>query len=316
MRLFRLLPPLVTLVLPAIVFAKLEITPAAIDLGKLKQNVKVEREVTITNTGATSEEILQVHADCSCTAAAPAKRTLAPGESTTMTVTLETRTFNGRLHRQVTLQSTTGTAAVSFELTVSPYEDWTVTPSPVVLSPSRIQDEAHATVLLTYLGEKNSRAVEARSNLPWLEASLTTQGDQSWLLNLHKTAQGAAAGNHSVIVMVRTSDPGESLLSIPVIVPVISNIRLLPSPVIMPGVRVGETSVMYVRLQGWEGPEAPDVRLPFGTVRNAGEADGEYTFELTITPTAAGTMSQQVQVYKGKDLLLESTLVLTVQAAP
>lgn len=314
MRFIRLLPPLLSLALPTLLCAKLEITPATIDLGKLKQNVKVEREVTITNTGSTTEQILQVHADCSCAAAAPAKMELAPGESTTMKVTLETKTFNGRLHRQVTLQSTTGYAAVGFDLTVSPYEDWSVTPTPVVLSPSRLQDDARGTVLLTYFGDKGSKPVEAQANLPWLEVNLQPQGENTWLLNLHKTAKGVAAGNNSAIVMVRTSGPGESLLSIPVIVPVTSNVRMLPNPVIMPAVSIGETSVMYVRLQGWEGPEVPDVRIPFGTVRNAGEADGEYTFELTITPTAAGTISQQVQVYKGKDLLLETTLVLTVQA--
>lgn len=314
MRLIRLILPLLSLALPTLVCGKIEITPASIDLGKLKQNVRVEREVTITNTGTTTEQILQVHADCSCAAAAPAKMELAPGESTTMKVTLETKTFNGRLHRQVTLQSTTGYAAVGFDLTVSPYEDWSVTPTPVVLSPSRLQDDARGTVLLTYFGDKGSKPVEAQANLPWLEVNLQPQGENTWLLNLHKTAKGVAAGNNSAIVMVRTSGPGESLLSIPVIVPVTSNVRMLPNPVIMPAVSIGETSVMYVRLQGWEGPEVPDVRIPFGTVRNAGEADGEYTFELTITPTAAGTISQQVQVYKGKDLLLETTLVLTVQA--
>jgi hypothetical protein len=98
---------------PAIVFAgqskkggpKLEVVPEEHDFGSLSQGQKVVHEFTISNTGTEALEIRRISTSCGCTAALTSDRTVPPGGTTKLKVTLETRKYRGVVERSVSVAS-------------------------------------------------------------------------------------------------------------------------------------------------------------------------------------------------------------------
>ena len=84
---------------------KLVVSPEAHDFGNVGQDKRLVHEFTIVNEGDSELTIGRISTSCGCTAALTEKRTLAPGEATTLTVTLETRKYRGTLERSVSVSS-------------------------------------------------------------------------------------------------------------------------------------------------------------------------------------------------------------------
>jgi hypothetical protein len=85
--------------------ARLSIEPEEHDFGSARQDEVLVHEFTIVNTGTEPLEIRRISTSCGCAAALPAERIVAPGGSTTLRVTLETRKSRGRVERSVSLAS-------------------------------------------------------------------------------------------------------------------------------------------------------------------------------------------------------------------
>ena len=81
--------------------AQIKAEPAQVDLGKLKQNVDATAEVQLVNTGAQAIELTGTSADCGCTVATLKTKTLAPSERTTLRISVQTRNYQGIVHRTV-----------------------------------------------------------------------------------------------------------------------------------------------------------------------------------------------------------------------
>jgi len=67
------------------------------DFGDIKQGEKVSHTFVLSNAGGDLLKISDVKASCGCTAAAPEKNELAPGESTNLVVTFNSA---GRMGKQ------------------------------------------------------------------------------------------------------------------------------------------------------------------------------------------------------------------------
>lgn len=75
--------------------------PSEVDFGELAQGEMVRIEITIHNDGSEPLEIRNIDSDCACTVAQIPDSTLAPGESTVMRATVQTRSFSGKIMKQV-----------------------------------------------------------------------------------------------------------------------------------------------------------------------------------------------------------------------
>lgn len=82
---------------------RVEIEPEEFDFGSLPQHDKVVHEFTVTNTGTEELEIRRIATSCGCTAALASDRSVAPGESTILRVTLETRKYKGVVEKSVSI---------------------------------------------------------------------------------------------------------------------------------------------------------------------------------------------------------------------
>lgn len=84
---------------------RIRVEPEAFDFGKTLPEKTLRKEFTLRNFGEAELVIEGVSTTCGCTAAITAKTRLAPGDSTQLSVTLETRSYSGKLERQVLVRS-------------------------------------------------------------------------------------------------------------------------------------------------------------------------------------------------------------------
>jgi hypothetical protein len=92
-------------------------------------------------------------------------------------------------------------------------------------------------------------------------------------------------------------------------------LRVIPSPIILPTVAVGQTSTHEFTMQGWRGAAAPRIELPRAHVKlNRRQAD-ELGYEISFTPTRPGPATPVMRVFDGEKLELEVPVILRVEPA-
>jgi len=92
--------PAVTDATPRIV-----VEPAAFDFGTLRPAGEVRKEFVIRNHGRAELVIQSISTDCGCTAALSETRTVRPGGSTVMRVTLTAPPEPGKIRKSVLIKS-------------------------------------------------------------------------------------------------------------------------------------------------------------------------------------------------------------------
>jgi hypothetical protein len=84
---------------------RIRVEPEAFEFGKTLPGKTLRKEFTLRNFGEAELVIEKVSTTCGCTAAITANTRLEPGGSTQLSVTLETRSYSGKLERQVLVRS-------------------------------------------------------------------------------------------------------------------------------------------------------------------------------------------------------------------
>jgi hypothetical protein len=292
--------------------AQLKADPSSLAFGRRQQEQVVAAEVKLTNAGATALEITGVLADCSCTVATPEKRTLAPGETTLLKISVETRAYQGVLHRKIHVQTSAGELTIPIELTVSLFKSWLLEPSTIVIAPSQKGREAEMEVTLQYTGGEKAELGKIVCSPSWLEAVAESADGKRFRIKLTKHAD-TPAGNFTVKVVVPTSDPVEPSLTFNVFVPVLSTLRVVPNPVVLPTVKVGQPTAREISLLGWSGTDTPRLELALGQAKDLGREGDKFRFEISVTPIASGPLTQLLQIYDGEKLEAEIPVILRAE---
>lgn len=101
---------LITLILSVTFYAqmaqpKLVLKESSFDFGNIKQGKTVSHTFVVSNKGEALLKILDVKASCGCTAVAPEKKELKPGESTNVVVKFNSTGREGKQTKTVTITS-------------------------------------------------------------------------------------------------------------------------------------------------------------------------------------------------------------------
>jgi len=88
---------------------RIRVEPESFDFGKVLPKRTLRKEFRLRNLGDEALVIERISRSCGCTAAATEVSTLAPGESTPLRVTVETRTASGTIEHEVLVQSNDST---------------------------------------------------------------------------------------------------------------------------------------------------------------------------------------------------------------
>jgi hypothetical protein len=84
---------------------QIQVEPESFDFGRALPGKTLRKEFTIRNFGDQDLVLGGVSTTCGCTAALPEEKTIGPGRSTPLRVTLETRRYSGRIERSVLVRS-------------------------------------------------------------------------------------------------------------------------------------------------------------------------------------------------------------------
>ena len=100
-----------------------EFTEKSFDFGEMKQGDKKEHTFSLTNNGKTDLMIRKVRSSCGCTAVAPSKKVIAPGETAPIKVTFDSRGKRGRQSKSITVitndpKTPTSTLRISSQVVV------------------------------------------------------------------------------------------------------------------------------------------------------------------------------------------------------
>ena len=135
-------------------FPAIKVEPQSLDFGTLVQQEARVQTVTITNEGGAELVIDNVESTCGCTVAAPAADRLAPGASTTMEVSFNSKTFQGNQVKMVRVH-TNDPAEPVLEIPVTAFVK-----VPLVFNPGN-----------KMLGFGSARAAEAGSRMVNLQST-------------------------------------------------------------------------------------------------------------------------------------------------
>lgn len=83
---------------------KVRVDPALVDFGDVRPGKQVSGEVRIFNESEVPIRIARTLSTCMCTVATPAQEEIAPGASTTLTITLDTNDLIGPVTRYIQVQ--------------------------------------------------------------------------------------------------------------------------------------------------------------------------------------------------------------------
>jgi hypothetical protein len=84
---------------------RIQVEPEAFDFGTVQQGKTLRKDFTLRNFGDATLVIEGVSTTCGCTAALAAEDHVPPGGRTVLRVTFETRTFSGKVERDVLVRS-------------------------------------------------------------------------------------------------------------------------------------------------------------------------------------------------------------------
>jgi len=99
---------------------RIRVEPETFDFGRALPNRTLTKEFSVRNFGDRDLVVDGVSTSCGCTAALLASKTIKPGGSTPLRVTLETRSYAGKVEREVLLRSNdTTTPVLTLRLTAT-----------------------------------------------------------------------------------------------------------------------------------------------------------------------------------------------------
>jgi hypothetical protein len=84
---------------------RIRVEPESFDFGKAQPGKTLRKDFTIRNFGDAELVIEGVSTTCGCTAALSEQSRVAPGGRTALRVTFETRSYSGKVERQVLVRS-------------------------------------------------------------------------------------------------------------------------------------------------------------------------------------------------------------------
>ena len=84
---------------------RISVEPQSFDFGKAVQNKTLSKEFSIKNYGTEDLVIENVSTTCGCTAALLDSKVVKPGGTAPLRVTLETRTYSGKVERKILIRS-------------------------------------------------------------------------------------------------------------------------------------------------------------------------------------------------------------------
>jgi hypothetical protein len=207
---------------------KIEFAATSHDFGKVSEGENVKFAFKVTNKGKAPLTIDNVRTSCGCTAATPKDKTIAPGASSEIAVSFDTRGRPGKNRKIITVSSNDPTAATSrLEITADVEPTLAFEARHVRLNPAYNEEQVKEVRLIGKLAKGTTLKVEEVSDKgPEVEV-LPPEGDKPAGLRLKFKGKEVGTGAGRVLVSTSVEDPKQ--LTLRYSWQVTGNIRVMPS---------------------------------------------------------------------------------------
>jgi hypothetical protein len=286
------------------------------DFGVVPRGAQLKYTFKMTNIWKVPLDITDIRVGCNCTTVKESTKSLQPGESGTLNVTMDTTRFSGE-------------KTVAIHLTVGP--EWVDTATltvhfnaraDVVLNPGEIDFG------VIHHGQSPTKFidVEYAGSLPWAVSTVSKEHDAPFELKAetlpNRASKGyrifatikadARAGSFKQVVTLITNDPANPTFTFNVLGNIQATLNVAPSAIDLAGVKVGESQTRKVVVSG---------SRPFHILGIDGQGDGvaavpepregsTQIVDVTFSPAKAGELKKQLVIRTDLD---NETVTVTVQ---
>jgi hypothetical protein len=217
-------------------FASISVQPETLDFGTMNRNQSRTKELTIRNDGGIDLDLSDVTSSCGCTVADPATRKIKPGQSTTLTVTFNSKEFQGPQHKTVTIRSNDVTTPI-LEIAIT-----AVVHVPVMIDPVRplfafkhasrgVPEERQATFTAMDIPRLELKAERVRADLFEVRIQNGVDGDPRRGIVTLSIRPDAPYGPINEIVRIGTNDPNQPSIDFEVLGAVLHDLEVNPTQV-------------------------------------------------------------------------------------
>jgi hypothetical protein len=179
------------------------------DLGEVFQGEKIEHKLTLKNVGDKPLVIEKVQASCGCTATLLADKTVKPRKTTSLSITFDSKTFSGTVHKSVSVFSNDpDTASREITFTANVIRVLESNPPYIYFPPSKLDTTLKNTVVLKNVSGKPIEILGVTCDEPGVEIELRKKeldSGEATLLSI--TFTPSRLGYIYKDVIVKTSHP-------------------------------------------------------------------------------------------------------------
>ncbi len=189
---------------------KLQTTPT-FSFGKVYKGSRPTQLVTVRNVGRDTLNIIDVSAQCGCTAAMISKQRIAPSDSGKLSITFNTAAYEGLVTKHVYVQTNDPSVPrMTIEFSANVIQSITMDPTYVSFNVTTLDTTCSKIIKLTNTSKQSIRIFSATSEMQGLRVSLLQNqlmpGEQTDLqLVYHPVGQTTVQG----IINLKTDDPGQ-----------------------------------------------------------------------------------------------------------
>jgi hypothetical protein len=143
------------------------------DLGTVSRGMVKTHQLTLKNTGTETLRLGPIEASCGCTGAIASNENLRPGESTTLTITFNSRNFTGQVHKTVTVKTTPSIdSPVLIEFTATIIDEITLQPQQLWFKDAEVGRTSRVSITVKNYGKEPLRLIGWHSQLSGLTLTL------------------------------------------------------------------------------------------------------------------------------------------------
>ncbi|MBN1612499.1 MAG: DUF1573 domain-containing protein [Polyangiaceae bacterium] len=207
---------------------KIEFAATTHDFGKVSEGENVKFAFKVTNKGKAPLTIDNVRTSCGCAAATPKDKTIAPGASSEIAVSFDTRGRPGKNRKVITVSSNDPTAATSrLEITANVEPTLAFEARHVRLNPAYNEEQVKEVRLVGRLAKGTTLKVDEVSDRGPEVEPLPPEGDKPAGLRLKFKGKEVGTGAGRVSVSTSVEDPKQ--LTLRYSWQVTGNIKVMPS---------------------------------------------------------------------------------------
>ena len=284
--------------------AQLRCDPAVVDFGRRPENQEFVAQVRLTNVAAQPVRILAAQGDCGCLSVAPDTWALEPGQSTSLSIRMQSGGAEGSIeHRVVVTTADGGNVAVPVRIDVFAFANWSIQPSRIILPSSRRGEPSSAELRVTRIGSGQVGIGSVSSESPFITVTAGPSIGNTATIRVTKLP-GAPAGPSYADIRIATDDASSPVLTVPVFAYTASRLEVSPNPIIL-----GGSAAADVRVTGWDGAAPPRAEFSGGTVRVTASGKGGWILRVAAGQPGSASSVDRLLLYDGSELVVSVPVV-------